>query len=138
MQVTKGGGYGTVGTTDGFIYYTRSSGTEAVSRSEFGVWKIPVDAGEETKVFDEAGVSGSVHPLNLWVTADGVYFSNRTATPGPAIEFYRFATKETTKLLAIDRSKFYGTVTASPDGKWILWPQIDQLDNDIMLVENFQ
>src|SRR5262249_50214269 len=68
VPVTKSGGYGIVGATDGFIYYTRSSGAGTVLKSEFGVWRVPVDGGEEIKVFDRADVSGSIHPLNLWVT----------------------------------------------------------------------
>ncbi|HMG73374.1 MAG TPA: hypothetical protein VK582_07730 [Pyrinomonadaceae bacterium] len=45
---------------------------------------------------------------------------------------------EDTQLRRNDKSKYYGFITASPDGKWILHAKIDQVDNDIMLVENFQ
>jgi serine/threonine protein kinase/Tol biopolymer transport system component len=141
LQVTKSQGYATVGATVGFIYYTKGGGGEwliGFQGNETGVWRIPVDGGEEIKVFDPGPVAGNVHPLNFWVTEGGVYFSNRLATPDPAIEFYDFTNKQTTKLLSIEKSKFYGMITASPDGKWVLWPQVDQVQNEIMLVENFQ
>jgi WD40 repeat protein len=141
VQVTKSRGYGTVGATVGFIYYTKGAGREwliGFQGSETGVWRVPVDGGEEIKVFDPGPVIGNLHPLNFWVTEGGVYFSNRSATPDPAIEFYSFTNKQTTKLLSIEKRKFYGMITASPDGKWILWPQVDQVQNEIMLVENFQ
>ena len=133
MQITKGGGFATVGATDGFIYYTRSSGAVSVKQaSEPGVWRVPVDGGEELRMFDQ----GRAH--HLCVTEDGIYFYDGQATAGPAIEFYSFVNRQTTKLLSIDKSKYYGLITASPDGKWILHAQIDHVDNDIMLVENFQ
>ncbi len=133
MQVTKGGGYGTVGAKDGFIYYTRNSGNVAAKKSsEPGVWVVPVDGGEEVRVFDKG------RALFLFVTEDGVYRYDAGTTPGPTIEFYSFANKQTTKLVTIEKSKGHGLITASLDGKWILYCQIDQVDNDIMLVENFQ
>jgi eukaryotic-like serine/threonine-protein kinase len=141
VQITKSRGYLTVGATDGFIYYTKSGGGEwliGFQGSETGVWRVPVDGGEEIKVFDPGPVAGNVHPLNFWVTEGGVYFSNRLATPDPVIEFYSFANKQTRKLLSLGKSKFYGMITASPDGKWVLWPQVDHVQNEIMLVENFQ
>lgn len=141
VQVTKNQGYGTVGATVGFIYYTKGGGREwlvGFQGSQTGIWRIPVDGGEEIKVFDPGPLAGNVHPLNFWITEGGVYFSNRSATPDPAIEFYSFANKQTTKLLSLEKSKFYGMITASPDDKWILWPQVDQVQNEIMLVENFQ
>jgi hypothetical protein len=138
VQVTKGGGYGTIGATDGFIYYSRNSGVAVATgkkSSEPGIWKVPLDGGEETRVFDQGGVH------SLFVTDDGIYFSNAGAKPVPAIEFYSFATKQMTTLVSIEKSKYYGQnagqLAVSPDGKWILYLQIDQEDNDIMLVENF-
>jgi eukaryotic-like serine/threonine-protein kinase len=140
VQVTKNGGYGTVGATDGFIFYTRSSGGNwgGHQGSVPGVWRVPIDGGEEVRVFDPGSQAGNVHPLNFWVTEQGVYYSNRTATPGPDVEFYSFANQQTTKLISIEKEKFWGSITASVDGKWILWPQIDQVENEIMLVEGFQ
>jgi Tol biopolymer transport system component len=134
VQVTKGGGYGTIGATEGFIYYSRNSGVAVATgkkSSEPGIWKVPVDGGEEIRVFDQGGVH------SLFITDDGVYFSNADAQPVPAIQFYSFATKQMATLVSIEKSKYFAYLAVSPDGKWILYVQIDQEDNDIMLVENF-
>jgi eukaryotic-like serine/threonine-protein kinase len=135
VQVTKGGGYGTLSATEGFIYYSRNSGVAVATgkkSSEPGIWKVPLDGGEEIRVFDQGSV------LFLFVADDGVYFSNRVAKPLPAIEFYSFATKQMTTIVSIEKSKYSDQFAVSPDGKWVLYVQIDQEDNDIMLVENFQ
>ncbi len=34
-------------------------------------------------------------------------------------------------------TRAYGNPTVSSDGRWILYWQVDQIDNDIMLVEGF-
>jgi len=135
VQVTKNGGYAALAATDGFVYYTRASGVTAKKSNEPGVWRVPVDAGEEIRVFDqEVGASA------LFVSEDGIYFVTQQAQAGRAIEFYSFATKQTTKLLAFEKVSWPFTfgLSASPDGKWIIWSQVDQIDNDIMLVEGFQ
>lgn len=43
-----------------------------------------------------------------------------------------------TTLVSIEKSKYAGQLAVSPNSKWILYVQIDQEDNDIMLVENFR
>jgi Tol biopolymer transport system component/predicted Ser/Thr protein kinase len=136
VRVTKGGGYGTLAATEGFIYYSRNSGVAMATgkkSNEPGIWKVPVDGGEETRVFDQGSV------LFLFVTDDGAYLLNGAAKPLPAIEFYSFASKQMTTIVSIEKSKYYGSQFAvSPDGKWVLYVQIDQEDNDIMLVDHFQ
>ena len=32
----------------------------------------------------------------------------------------------------------YGALSVSPDGQWVLYPQVDRVDSHIMLVENFR
>jgi hypothetical protein len=41
----------------------------------------------------------------------------------------------------VDREKGFpnaGVISVAPDGQWILFARIDQIDSDIMLVENFR
>ncbi|HSQ23306.1 MAG TPA: hypothetical protein VLN44_02800 [Pyrinomonadaceae bacterium] len=134
-QITKNGGYGTLGATNDFIYYTRTSGVVTAKQSrEPGVWRVPVDGGEEIRVFDQGEA-----PRYLFVNETGVYRYNREAKPAAEIEFYEFANKKTIRVLSFESSPRFGFgLSASPDGKWIIWSQTDRIDNDIMLVENFR
>src|SRR2546425_276249 len=133
VQVTKDGGYASLAAMDAFIYYTRTSGAVAAKKSsEPGVWRAPVDGGEEIRVFDQV-----VFPVSLFVTENGVYFTTRGPSTSSTIAFYSFSNKQTTRLFSIDKIGPAG-LSASPDGKWIVWSQVDQVDNDIMLVESFR
>lgn len=135
MQVTKDGGFGPLQAVDQFIYYTKSSAVGSKKENEPGVWRIPLAGGNEERVFDQ-GTGG-----NVSVTAEGVGFFNSRSTPNPTIDFYRFATAQVTNLLSIEKSKsggFGGRLSVSPDGQWLIYVQTDQIENDIMLVENFR
>ena len=70
---------------------------------------------------------------------DGIYFINFDAKGGVAIEFFDF---ETSKLReAANLGKLPHTshnMAVSPDGRYILYSQLDHPGEDIMLVENFR
>jgi Tol biopolymer transport system component len=130
VQVTKHGGVAAVESSDGkFIYYAKFSGP--------GIWKMPVDGGEESLVFDqlEPGFWG-----NWALTDQGIYFVNLDAKRNPTIKFFDFATGRIKQVAAPERMPVWGLVglAVSPDGRWILYAQVDQDTSDIMLVENFR
>ncbi len=96
-----------------------------------------MEGGEETLVLDllQPGLWG------YWAVVDeGIYFLNVKAKPRPAIEFYRFATRQVTRVFVPEKKPCFGEpgLALSPDGRWILYAQIDQRTSDIMLVENFR
>ncbi|MDA2925417.1 serine/threonine-protein kinase, partial [Acidobacteria bacterium AH-259-L09] len=125
-QVTYKGGREAFESPDGkFVYYAGGG----IS----GIWKVPVEGGQETQVLQQrSGV--------LWaVTDQGLCFINREVTPGPAIEFFSFATARTSQLRVFPKeARFYKGFSVSPDGRWILYAQYDQRESDIMMVENFR
>jgi dipeptidyl aminopeptidase/acylaminoacyl peptidase len=130
VQVTQNGGFAAFESPDGqFVFYAKFT--------EPGIWRVAVEGGEETLVLDllQPGFWG------YWaVSEQGIYFLNSKAEPRPAIEFYRFATRRATRVFVPEKDPFYGDpgLALSPDGRWILYVQIDQLGSDIMLVENFR
>jgi Tol biopolymer transport system component/serine/threonine protein kinase len=134
VQVTKSGGFAPVGVTRDFVYYTRSSDLPISKLSKApGVWRVPLGGGEETQVLDKGA------PGTLFAGESGIYFLDSGATPTPAITFYNLISKQTTKLVSVEKSKaFGGGGGVSPDGKWVLFVQRDQRDYDIILVESFQ
>ncbi len=127
VQVTKNGGYEAFESPDGkFVYY---------AKREPGIWKVPVEGGAESRVFDK-GRWG-----NWAVLEQGICFLNFDATPAAAIEFFNFATQQVTSLFSLEKGRTpFGppALAVSADGQRLLYWQVDQIDNDIMLVENFR
>jgi len=130
IQVTKRGGFAAFESADGrVLYYAKFDSP--------GLWRVPVGGGEESLVCDRLrpGYWGA------WAVADkGIYFINPEAEPRAAIEFFSFATGQTTRIALLEKepAKFTPNLTLSPDGRSILYTQLDQSGNDIMLVENFR
>jgi len=128
VQVTKGGGFAPFESYDGrTLYYAKG-------RAVPGLWKVPVEGGAETLVLEQlaAGLWG------YWgLTQDGIcYYNARTRV----IEFFSFATRKVTKLATPERDPllFNPGFSVSPDGRWILYAQMDTVASQIMLVENFR
>lgn len=133
--ITKGVGYGPIATDEQFLYYTRSSGVPGRGTNEPGVWRVPLDGGDEVQVVDR-GLPGT-----LSVISDGIVNFAPQSQPSPTIDFYSFATGKWTNLLSIDRANaasFAGRLAVSPDGQWVIYSRTDRTVNDIMLVENFR
>ena len=133
MQVTSGGGFAALEAPDGkFIYYTKFD--------ESGIWKAPVNGGLETKVVDDP-------PRNYWgyfaVGSDGLYFIADTGTPQkhrPGFKFFDFATRKITTMGDMEKGPYEGApgLSVSPDGKNLLYVQLDEARNSLMMAENFR
>jgi Tol biopolymer transport system component/DNA-binding winged helix-turn-helix (wHTH) protein len=64
----------------------------------------------------------------------GIYFVPATAPR--SMRYFDFATKQIRTVFELDKD-FDGGLSISPDGRWILYAQVDEVDSDIMLVEHF-
>ncbi len=134
MQVTKNGGFGPLEAPDGkSIYYTRFD--------EPGVWQVPVVGGDETKIIQDEP------PRRYWgyfaVGPDGLYFIGDTGTAGrhkPGFKFYDYATRKITNICNMEKGPYEGApgLSVSPDGRFILYVQLDEARNNLMLAENFK
>jgi Tol biopolymer transport system component/DNA-binding winged helix-turn-helix (wHTH) protein len=69
------------------------------------------------------------------VVAEGIYFSRRDNPR--SISFYDFATQHTRELFRVDKDLDAG-MSISPDGRYMLFSQIDESNADIMLVDHFR
>jgi hypothetical protein len=92
---------------------------------------MPVAGGEETQVLDRV-----VAWRGFDVTDRGIYFLTRSDAEF-SIQFFSLATTKTETIAKVERPTL-GGLTVSPDGKTILYCQLDQLGSDLMLVENFR
>jgi Tol biopolymer transport system component len=127
VQVTKNGGYEALESADGkFVYF---------AKREPGFWKMPTEGGEEQRVLDHGR-------WGYWALLEqGISLLNLGASPTPTIEFFNFATRQVTLLASLEKGRApFGApgLSASADGQRILYWQVDQVDNDIMLIENFR
>jgi Tol biopolymer transport system component/DNA-binding winged helix-turn-helix (wHTH) protein len=128
MQVTKTkGAEEAFESIDGqFVYY---------AKMPTGIWKVPVAGGEETRVLDQG-------ESDLWaLTGQGISFFDTGDSTGRALKFYSFSTGKVTFLRGFSKNtRAVGgtTLTVSPDGRWILYTQLDQSSSNLMLVENFR
>jgi Tol biopolymer transport system component/DNA-binding winged helix-turn-helix (wHTH) protein len=101
------------------------------------------DANMMTLALDRAGATPQQVPQmdkifekSEWaVVAGGIYFAPQ-ANPR-SICFYDFATKHTREIFRVDKDLAEG-MSVSPDGRYMLYSQLDQNDSSIMLVNNFR
>jgi len=71
------------------------------------------------------------------VAKKGIYFFQGPEKTGYSdLSFYEFATQRHKKILAIQRP--VDRLALSPDGRTILYPQLDESGSVLMLVENFR
>ena len=131
VQVTHEGGAIPFESLDGKkIYYQKKL-------ADSDVWQVPVAGGEETRVLGPAG------QLQFAVVADGIYFIE----PGPpgyagwikgnSLKFFSFAKGTAEKVFDIKYLPQVG-LSLSPDGRYVLFSQVDPFGVDLMLVENFR
>ncbi len=131
VQVTRQGGFEGFESVDGkFLYYAKG-------RSEAGIWRIPVTGGDEKLVLDH-------HQAGYWrlwnVIEGGIYFATASNPHQPVIEFFDFASRKVSQVIALTRPlpRSAPGLSVSPDRRWLLFTQMDQSGSDIMLVTGFR
>jgi Tol biopolymer transport system component/DNA-binding winged helix-turn-helix (wHTH) protein len=128
-QVTRHGGYGGFESPDGkFLHYTKYPAVP-------GIWRMPTSGGEETLVV--AGVEPEF--WGYWAVVEkGIYYLDTTAKP--AIAFFDFTSRQVTRVVEFENrpAREVTGLAASPDGRTILYTQLDALTRDIVFVDNFQ
>jgi len=130
IQVTKNGGFCAFESYDGKdIYFVRKPlNTE--------IFRLPLSSGEEQQVDKRlSGLSWGDWEL----TAKGIYFAKPDTTQKGHICFYSFSSRQVTQIAATEKAlyPYSGALAASPDGRSLLYAQMDRTDSDIMLIQNF-
>jgi Tol biopolymer transport system component len=125
VQVTRNGGFAPIESLDGkYLYYTKRAASG-------GLWKAPLEGGEETRIADRM-----LDWANFEVTQSGVYYI-ADRTPSAPIYFYNSA-DASTKIIAQLQGRAAFGLTASLDGKTVLYTQLDHEASELALVENFR
>jgi Tol biopolymer transport system component len=128
LLVARRGGSTPQESPDGKVLFYLKSGPDEDWPDE--LWKVPVEGGEETQVLDEVWYRDFV------VKQDGIYF-RRLEQDSTCFLFYDFAQGKTKPIAKIRKGEGFG-LTVSPDEQWILFAQVGDLRNYLMLVENFR
>jgi Tol biopolymer transport system component/DNA-binding winged helix-turn-helix (wHTH) protein len=128
VQVTRNGGVYAIESDDGrFLYYSKLE--------QPGIWKMPLNGGEETRVLDQPE---GYHWHSWGLARDGIYFLYLSDTPNGKIEFFDFATRETTPIFdQVRPAPSHNGLALSPNGTSLLYTD-DLKDSDLMLVKNFR
>lgn len=123
-QVTTKGGVHGIESSDGrFLYYAKYT--------EPGIWKRSLQTGEETRL------PLKVDSWTYWTLAfGGIYYHGQTLLPYGSIDYFDFATGQSTQVLALEKP-FAGGLALSPNGKSLLFGQNERFDSYIMLLKNF-
>lgn len=128
-QVTHSGGFAARESPDGqWVYYARG-------RSIPGLWRVRPDGSNEQPVLDR------LKP-GLWaywvITRAGLYFIDRDPDRQMYALFLQAQPgREPVRLIYFDRPIIPADqgMTASPDGKTLLYTQVDQSGSDILVME---
>jgi WD40-like Beta Propeller Repeat len=91
------------------------------------MWKVPVSGGAETEVIMSNMSYGTM-------ARDGFYFK----PPGTDAEIHFFSFETGKSKLAIRPLRPGLGMAVSPDGRWLLYSQVEHSGSDLMLVENFR
>ena len=127
LQLTENGGFEAKESKDGkWLYYSKFFAQ--------GIWKMPIQGGTGMLVLNRK--SGRFWDL----TDQGICFIDLAAKPHPTISLYHFDTQRVTRIGTVDKEPVtgVGALAVSPDGQWVLYPQVDRVESHIMLVDNFR
>jgi len=137
IRVTNSVGHAALASSDGaYLYYV-----ESIDKPS-GLWRLPVSGGAAVKVLEGVGL------LGFAVTDGGIYYVDRSCSqPGvnlaslstvdARLQYLNFATGSVTTVARNLGNVGLG-LTASSDGRTILYSRVDASVDDLMLVENLR
>jgi Tol biopolymer transport system component len=137
QQLTRGGGFAPIGSTNGKDVYFARRRTGAADR-ENAIFKVPVEGGDEEAVIETLTSSY----CNWDVTAEGVYYVDQDPYSPEApwvVKLFTFDQRRVAKIARLAHRPRLGgpAFSVSSDGRWALSMQTRH-ESDLMLVENFR
>lgn len=130
QQVTQGPGLDPVESPDGRrVYYFRPDAD--------GIWTAPVSGGQEEAIPE----LNRVKRTRGWALREnGVYFYEDGPGAKPQVQFFNFTTRRVTTVLRPEAGplRLVPALEVSPDGRTVLYAQIDQSIDGLFMIENFR
>jgi hypothetical protein len=73
----------------------------------------------------------------LWALSPGGIYFVSAEQPTRSVRYFEFASKQIRSIFKVDHD--FGTgLSLSPDGRWMIYSQVDDVGSDIMLVDHFR
>ncbi|MFN7998109.1 MAG: protein kinase [Bryobacteraceae bacterium] len=137
VQITRGGGVFGIESADGKnLFYAKARGLFS------SVWKVPANGGVEEQVLPEVSFG-----RNFAVTSRGIYFIRwsghlasvllDTGGTGETVDYLDFTTG-TVRTVITTRKPVYLGLALSPGERSLLFTQIDVVNSDLWLIEEFR
>lgn len=132
VQVTKDGGVVPYPSPDGeYLYYSERGGVKE-SNGLGGLRRLRLTDEQDERVLP------SVTYLNAAIGREGIYFIPRAVAGEPYyVCFLSFKTKQVERIIRLTAPVSEG-LALSPDGRWLLYTQIDSTASDLMLVDDYR
>lgn len=125
VQITHNTGYVALESPDGaYVYYTQTVAGPSP------LWRLASSGGQPEKVVD------GVIWRNFMVLERGIYYVDEESRT-TRLQFYDFASRRSATVTRDLGNIRYG-LTASRDGRTVLYTRVDSTTDDLMLVENFR
>src|SRR5581483_1159310 len=127
VQLTKQGGFRAFESADGkVIYYAKTP-------SDSHIWRVPLSGGQESPVSPQL----HVQQWRDWALVDkGIFFNDQRSAPHSVLKFFDFATARINDVATLEKPGDW--ISASADGKFVLYDQFDHEESNVMLLENFR
>ena len=111
-----------------YVYFSR----------DWQLWRVKTDGTDEQQIqgMPRLGGMGEVwRPFG-----SGIYFLG-SANNNDEIDFFDLNTKKVSRIYVLEKGTavgWMGGLPVSPDGRWLLFAQTDEISSDLMLVENWR
>ena len=129
IQLTKKGGVRPLESPDGkYLFYAKFD--------RAGIWRMLAGGGEETQVVDSLQVGN----WGYWaLNKSGIYYVDSSVKPRPAIKFVDLRTSRTSTIATVRNTTAWEPALAiAPDESVLLYVQLDNMEVDIVMLENFR
>ena len=108
------------------LYYVESKSSDSPGI----LWRLPLKGGAPVKLLE------GVLPNSFEVVTDGIYYLERVSGE-IRLRYFDFATRESTLFSGVPGIVNAG-LTATRDGRMLLYSRVDSSVNDLMLVDDFR
>ena len=111
-----------------FIYYAKTA-------ADPDIWKLRLEDRKETAVSPPLHVS----QWTSWARVDkAIFFVREGPEAHPVLRFLDFATARVKDITPLDKQPWPWWVSATADGKSVLYQQVDMKVSNVMLLQNFR
>jgi len=110
-----------------YVYFSR----------DFRLWRVGTDGTGEQQIQGMPRVAYWGEALSPF--GSGIYFLQYTNNK-PEIDFFDLSTQKIRRAFVPEKPVYpwIGGLPVSSDGKWLLFPQLDEMISDVMMIENWK